>query len=158
MDRAGCQQRAHSLFANKVTWENNTGKEKKKVGVGEIKLRRGEIGVTVQWYTKCADQDEPDLNVKYKITDLPPCVQSATSLVSAKFNMTQMKGKRAATAYTRRQGVGETTPFVRYGGFKATEYRKSHADVMKEKQRETWELDLATYNSGINAVDWFVSR
>ena len=71
--------------------------------------------------------------------------------------MTQMMGKRATTAYTRRLKEG-SVPFVRCGGFEATEHRCSVPAVMATKLKETWELDIDTYNNGVNAVDWHLSR
>ena len=148
-----------ALFNQAVTWQNATGKVKKNVGVGKITLAREEVGVTIQWYDKCREQMDPSKCVQYKICDtVPPCVQSATSVISSKFKMTQMEGSEARSAYTRRQQ--DTTPgtvFLR-PGVKVNKYMTTFATSMKRQMQETWELDMGTYIHAENAVDWFNSK
>jgi hypothetical protein len=146
-------------FKKGVAWKNDTGKIRKKVGVGEITLARDEIGVTVQWYDRCKTQLDPGRCVQYKICDAtPPCVQSGTSIISSKLQLTQMAGVQATTAYTRRQhDIVAATQFVKVG-WKRNPYMTTSNEATKRQMKETWELDLATHNNGVNAVDWFMSR
>ena len=145
--------RKDKRFSLGVTWRNDTGKIQKNVGAGKMKLQRDEVGVTVQWYDRCRVQLNPDHCVQYKVCDnLPPVVQSATSIISSKFQVIQMEGALATTAYTRRQNEATVATSI------PNKYMTTASDNMKRQMRETWELDLGTYEHGENAVDWFCSR
>jgi hypothetical protein len=150
---------ADKRFCKGVTWKNGTNKTQKNIGAGQIKLEKNEIGVTVQWYDKCGFQANPAKSVQYKIcTTVPPCVQSGTSIISSKFAVTQMEGAQARTAYTRRQA--DSTPGTQFlrKALKRNKYMTTKAASLTRQAKETWELDIGTYSSGVNAVDWFNSR
>ena len=148
------------VFRKGVTWRNDTGKAKANVGAAKITLAKTEMGVTVQWYDRCREQLSPDTCVQYKICEeFPPCVQSATSVIStsANFTVVQMGGIQATTAYTRRQA--DSTPGTQFiKKFKQNMYMTTNAQALQRQMRETWELDLGTYMHAVNAVDWFNSR
>jgi hypothetical protein len=50
------------------------------------------------------------------------------------------------------------TQFVARANGAKDKYMTSTDGAMKRQMRETWEMDVSTYEHGVNAVDWYTSK
>jgi len=159
---------------NNSDWEDSSGsrsavlindgpnaKAMRKVGVGEVTVKKGEAGVLLRWYKREGEGQgsaETTEHLKYVVSEFPPIVQNTKYMVHCDFDdaMCQMSAKESMVRYARRSAVGKED-YTNAKGVVVRSYTTNERVAQQEREKETWLMSPETYGQALVQLDQYLS-